>query len=507
MHSACYAQPANRQRLQAILLEKEAKKDFSKDSSYIDALNDMAYACYSISADSVFLYAGKALGYAKKAGYERGQSVALRELGNGYRLTGDYVNMLSSYQQSLSIAEKLADYSLLGKALLNMAQSYMDMGKTDEALPLAKRAGNLFIQTRDSVTLNKSLNAIGEVWYRRKQYDSALQYFSQSTQVARAIKNERLYIICTDQTGKVLYAKGLFGQALPVYLHSLDYFTRTHDRLLITMSATMVARSYLGLKKYPAALKYAHQSLREASALGSLMEIKNASRILADIYKASGDYKNALEYMERSTHLSDTLFNDQMRNKIARLEAGYEYEKKEGILREQQAKKDALNRDIVRNKELEMLFAILVIVFLSVLAFVLFRSRAARQRINRELADMNSKIVRQKEEIEHQSYRLLLNNQQKDKLFSIISHDLKTPLHSLHTVLDLLKANALSKTQLNRVIDELRHEVDYSSELVRNLLSWSNSQLNGMVAKPVSLNLRALTAESSVKKRRCKSRS
>jgi len=65
---------------------------------------------------------------------------------------------------------------------------------------------------------------------------------------------------------------------------------------------------------------------------------------------------NALLYTERTKSLSDTLSNDQMRNKIARLEAKYEYEKKELVLRGEQAKKDVLNRNIVRNKELEITF-------------------------------------------------------------------------------------------------------------------------------------------------------
>jgi len=495
MHSACYAQPADRQRLQATLLEKQAKKDFFKDTSYIDALNELAHFNYRISADSLFRYANKALDYAKKAGYRRGESNALRQLANGYRLTGDYTNMLSFYQQALTIAEKIGEPGLLGKNLVTISQAYTDIGRIDEALQLSERVKNLSGQAGDSTNLAKTLDGIGEIWYRRKQYDMASQYFSEAAQLAMAMKNEWQYIIETDQIGKVQYAKGQYRQALPTYLHSLEYFTRTGDRILVSMSATMVARVYLELKKYPEALTYAKLSLREASTLGSLIEIKNACYILSGIYKAKGDYRNALQYRERTIHLSDTLFNDQMRNKIARLEAKHEYEKKEALLKEEQAKKDILQKAIVRTQRLEIGFSVAVIIILSILARVLYRSRSAKQKANRALMNMNAEINRQKEAIEVQSLQLLINNQQKDKLFSIISHDLKTPLHSLHTVLDLLKANALSETQINQMMEELRHEVDYSSELVGNLLSWSNSQLNGMAAKPVPLNLRALADE------------
>jgi len=495
MHSVCYAQPSDRQRLQAILLEKQAKKDFFKDTSYIDALNEMANSSYRISADSLFRYANMALDFAKKAGYRRGESNALRQLANGYRLMGDYTSMLSFYQQALTIAETIGDPGLLGKTLVTISQAYTDMGRMDEALPLAERAKNLSGRGGDSTNLAKTLNSIGEIWYRRKQYDLALQYFSEAAQMALAMKNEWQYILETDQAGKVQYAKGQYRLALPTYLHSLDYFTRTGDRILVSMSATMVARLFLELKKYPEALTYAQLSFREASTVKSLIEIRNACGILAEIYNAKGDYRNALQYRERTIHLSDTLFNDQLRNKIARLEAKYEYEKKEALLKEEQAKKDILHKGIVRTQQLEIGFSVAVIIFLSLLAHLLCRSRTAKQKANRALMALNAEINRQKEEIETQSLQLLINNQQKDKLFSIISHDLKTPLHSLHTVLDLLKANALSGTQINQVIEELRREVDYSSELVANLLSWSNSQLHGTVVKPVPFNLRALADE------------
>jgi len=150
------------------------------------------------------------------------------------------------------------------------------------------------------------------------------------------------------------------------------------------------------------------------------------------------------------------------------------------------------HRDIVRIKELEISFAIMVIVLLTALAFVLFRSRAVKQKANLALEVKNTEISRQKEEIEHQSLQLLLNNQQKDKLFGIIAHDLKTSLQSLNTALDLLKAKSLSEGQITRMMEELRRDAEYSAGLVKNLLFWANSQLKGIAAAPVTLHLRQL---------------
>jgi signal transduction histidine kinase len=113
---------------------------------------------------------------------------------------------------------------------------------------------------------------------------------------------------------------------------------------------------------------------------------------------------------------------------------------------------------------------------------VLFRSRNIKHKTNEILHANNEKI-------EHQAIQLMINNQEKDKLFSIIAHDLKVPLYSLKNMLALLKRDSLSEAQLDIIMEELRRDADYSAELVSNLLFWASSQLKGRVVSPVELPL------------------
>jgi len=83
------------------MLEKQAKPAYTRDTSYIDILDSLAYGYYRITADSVFLYSKKALAYAKEAGYDKGESISLRLLGNGYGLNGDYTNLPSIWRSCI----------------------------------------------------------------------------------------------------------------------------------------------------------------------------------------------------------------------------------------------------------------------------------------------------------------------------------------------------------------------------------------------------------------------
>jgi two-component system, sensor histidine kinase and response regulator len=136
-----------------------------------------------------------------------------------------------------------------------------------------------------------------------------------------------------------------------------------------------------------------------------------------------------------------------------------------------------------------------VIVILSLLAFILFRSRYVNRRVNHLLREKNEKIEEQKETLEQQAVQLLLNNRQKDKLFSIIAHDLRGPLNSLKGLMDLQKEKRLSEEEINAIMNEFRRNVDQSAELVGNLLFWASSQLGGIKASPVVLPLQPLVQE------------
>jgi len=472
------------------MLEKQAKAFYTRDTSYIDVLDSLAYGYYRISADSLFLYSKKALAYAKEAGYAKGESVSLRVMGNGYGLNGDYTNMFSCYQQALAIAEKIKSPLLIAKATINMAIMYYSrIGQINEALVLMEKAGNIFESVGDTLDLIKSLQSRGNLWVDQKQYEKALQVFHRAAELATSMKNEYLLVTTNDVIGGILDAKGLNKEALPYSLATLRYFNRTDDKMRISRSANFMGDTYLRLKNYPEAVKYARKGLAVATAIKSVPQIRDADKILADAYEAKGDVRNALKYSRLYNYYTDSLLNETMLKKTAKLEARYEYEKKEVRLKEEQEKKDAVHQHIVRIKELQIYIAILLIFFFIVLTFLLFRSRAIKQKNNQILQENNEKI-------EHQAVQLLINNNEKDKLFSIIAHDLKVPLFSLRQMLALLKQGALPDAKLKLIMQELSRDVDYSSELVSNLLLWAGSQMNGRVVTSVELSLQQVANDT-----------
>ncbi|GGA95088.1 hypothetical protein GCM10011511_18030 [Puia dinghuensis] len=461
----------------------------------VDSLDRLARAYYGINADSAFLCGRRALELAEKAGYRKGEAESWRMLGNTYEMVGDYLNMLTCYQHSLDIAEQIDNTTLIAKVKVNFALFYKQQEEYDKAHQLIEQVQRLYQRSGDSVQEAYVANNLADIALRQGQYDQALQYAQRALQVARRMMDAPTIATFNNDVGRILTAKGDYTGALSHLLESLAYYQGRKERLGTTATKSLVSQVYLQLKNYPRALQYANEALQEARAIRRKPEIQESARVLAHIYEAKGDYRNALHFFKLYKDYSDSLFNDQSRKEILSRAAQYDYEKQAMRLREAQAMKDAGYERELRKAALQIAVTVGALIVLSLIAFILMRSRAVNRRMNQLLREKNEKIEEQKEALEQQAVQLLLNNQQKDKLFSIVAHDLRGPLNSLKGLMDFLKEKKLSEQEIGAMMNELRRNVDYSSELVGNLLYWASSQLNGMVVKPVLLELNEVVPE------------
>jgi PAS domain S-box-containing protein len=97
------------------------------------------------------------------------------------------------------------------------------------------------------------------------------------------------------------------------------------------------------------------------------------------------------------------------------------------------------------------------------------------------------------EKLQQQASELLALNQLKDRLFSIISHDLRSPLVSLMELMELADSEMVSEEEFKSFLPMLSKNVGYTTGLLENLLLWSKSQLQGETINPVTFDLKSLT--------------
>jgi len=101
--------------------------------------------------------------------------------------------------------------------------------------------------------------------------------------------------------------------------------------------------------------------------------------------------------------------------------------------------------------------------------------------------------VNTENQVRQQAKELLALNKLKDRLFSIISHDLRSPLVNLFDLIKMMDNEVITPQEFSILIPQLSKNVGYTSGLLENLLFWSKSQLQGEVIKPVNIDVRAVS--------------
>ena len=112
---------------------------------------------------------------------------------------------------------------------------------------------------------------------------------------------------------------------------------------------------------------------------------------------------------------------------------------------------------------------------------VLFENISSEKKIQRQLR--------------YQADELLRTNSLKDKLFTIISHDLKGPILGVRELIRLTNEGFIGKEEFFKILPEVNKNMDSVSILLENLLAWTSSQLKGEVVEREEFNLESMLQE------------
>jgi signal transduction histidine kinase len=96
----------------------------------------------------------------------------------------------------------------------------------------------------------------------------------------------------------------------------------------------------------------------------------------------------------------------------------------------------------------------------------------ARVKLEKEVTLRTEEIAREHSQLEDA-------NAVKDKLFSVVSHDLKGPLKTLKGLMDGVQLGALTREELQDLMKRIGEQLNLTSDFLDNLLQWSRTQLQG----------------------------
>ena len=437
-------------------------------------------------------------GAAERSSSKNMQTEVLNLLATAYRYQSKYPEAMNTYNQGLSLIDSLESPDIFAAINTNKASIYEDLGNLSEAVSLYQQGITFAEAVGDSSFLATALNNLGNLYYEQSNFEDARTYLKESITVSEQQDFHNTLLRAKHNLASTERDLGNYDEARNLYREAWELHEKLRPdsppiQLLYNMGRLHLEVSefdeaeehfreslqysrkggipaglfynYLGLGDlalergdFSAAIDFYNDSFGIAQKVDSPPFRITVSEKLHEAYKKEGDFKEALKYHELAKQLSDSLTEAQQDEQLAlaETELGLRQQKKiNQLLQERQEQQEA--RITMQNWLIGM--SVLVIMVILFLIVGLYRSNRERQRINRELKELN-KV--------------------KNKMMAIIAHDLRSPMTSMQGVFYLLRDENLDMEEIREIASNLEVTVQQNINMMGNLLSWANSQMRGL---------------------------
>ncbi|HTL83262.1 MAG TPA: tetratricopeptide repeat protein, partial [Bacteroidia bacterium] len=272
----------------------------------------------------------------------------------------NYNKAILDFQKSYSVAKDVNYVGNEASCLNNLSNVYGDLGKRDSVYILLNQALELYKQGNDKFCEGKILNNLGTAYLDDSVLDKAENYFTQALDIRQQVGDKRGQAITLTNLGALECSRLNWDKAL-------DYFNKAMELAKNAQSSDIMIALYQNI---------------------------------AEVYSNKKDFEKALDYKNGEVDLKDSIFDKNLSENIAEMQAKYDVEKAESETRTQQKEKKLITSG-----------AIIGGILLIIILFFFVNRAMVRKRTN-------VKLNAQKEEIEVKNKEIEVKN--KDITDSIL---------------------------------------------------------------------------------------
>ncbi|NNL09711.1 MAG: tetratricopeptide repeat protein [Croceitalea sp.] len=499
---ALYGNNASKDSILTKLKELNRDKENypEQDTVYIKSLNELSLTYLYENPDSTLYYANLAYDESKAINYKYGMVDALLNQGSGHIYRGeiqmaltnvksaiamaetlnftglqlkginslgmihffdsDYANAYLRYIEGIALAKKVQDSSFYYRLNMNLGTSFSLLKDYDKAFVYYNEAETALKIIKDSIETARLWSNLGYTYLNLKKYQKSLEYLNKAEYVFRNNKVAEWLAFTYITKAKVNREIGDYERALElIKLASLEH-DKLNDRKGRFDCEIVYAQLLYDLKYIDEAHSRGLSAYNLAKEMNFSSGLIQSSQLLYKVYKAENNFEEALHHLKLSQQMADSVGKRENKTKLLLKEAQINHERG---LEEQEYIAQA---QIQRQKNITYISLAVLVSFIPIV-FLVRKNNLTQKKANELLSK---------------------TNQNKDRIFSIIGQDLKSPIRTLQDVLGLYKGKTLEERDIAAITPTLKDNVDYSAYALNNLLVWAQIEMKnlGVFPKKVS---------------------
>ena len=414
-----------------------------------------------------------ALDIYKQENFIAGIADVLSNLGSMEASKGNYEIAVKYMLESIRLQDSLgSDYGSL-IANMNMGSMYLmfeDLNNAEKYLKKAEKYSKKIDLNDKTVSL---YNLIGVYYAMKGQKDSALIIFLDNLEKSNKPKFATSHVECLSYLGHYYLENGNTDKALSYLEKGLDIATK--NEMMELKSNLLLETAMIYADKNPElAIPLLQQAMSIASEMGNQSFMITIYESEALMLKRMNKFKEALELTVKKQKIKDSLFSINKAIELASISATYELEKSNLKVQDLERISD---RNATQRNSLVVVASVVVLLLLVTLYYY------------RKMDAMNRQLNKQQAELQD------LNNM-KDKLFSIVGHDLRGPVARLPVLLDVYEDPDTSADEKKYLLDSLREHNKSLMEMLDKLLFWGQSLVKGIRMQAQVLNVNEIVRQN-----------
>lgn len=485
------------------------------DTAYVSLLTNLAETFRFKKSDSLGFFAKKALIYSKELNFPAGEMRAnqalagyysdlgkqdlgiqyylkaeklaielektdvqlsiMSNLGHEYAYKGQLYQAVNTFLEAIKLAEESKNLDMLSILHEAMAQLYIEEEEYQVALERYKIIDSINAEIGNPIYQAETWSNLASVYSKTGQSQLALETIDKSISIFR--KNE-----ITDWLAYAYSVKGEVYEEQGNYQWSLHWYDKCRQ-LHIDLDDPRseielylgLAKTYYGLKNFDEAAKYGQKAIGIARQINDFDGQKTTTETLYKIHQARQEYELAFDHLEWNKLLSDSLAKIRLKNSQEIWQAQTSYEVNASNEKEFFKKENAQKRTLA----IAVFFVVLVLLLST---FFIYKNHRKLTQLFEELKVKTVNLRNRENELREIS-------RARDRLFSIIGHDLRSPIGALQGMLNLLDSGEIAKEEFVAFIPKLKGDVDHISFTLNNLLSWGQSQMDSTITKSATVTV------------------
>ena len=396
----------------------------------------------------------EAIRLARNSGSREGR--AYFALGKFYQVTNQPYLAHVNYKKAEKLFLDNKDQQNLYALYNNLMHLFLSIEDKENTTYYAKELQKMAAERNDQPRGISAQFVLGWARFEDDEGQEALDFYHDIYQKSDSLNDATTHFIAVH-CGWICIGLKRPRKALQ-YLHRARNYFETGETMLMETYG-FIAEAYAMLSMVDSAEYYMMKAIDSHLVTDDTKLALLRCRSMLDSIR--GDSWCALASFKLYHQLSDSIAKAGRMKEIGRMKNWYEIEQKD-------KKNHALQQEQDRQHKFILILMIALVMILTLLGFLVFFFKKTSEK-NQELHKLHTV---------------------KDKLFSMVAHDLRSPMGALMSMLKLANRNMVDTETQAQLLKDISIRVDDTYNLLDNLLRWSKSQMSGIQPIPVCFDVR-----------------